>query len=160
MGMVEVLRNYGITDKGVLDAMAQVPRHLFIPDAMRGENAYADHPCPIGFNQTISQPFIVAYMIPELAEHAAQVVAQLNYDNVTIRLGDGAKGLPDEAPFDVIMTACAPADVPQSLVSQLTDTGRMILPVGVGYQRLMIVRKVDGEWSVLPDLAVRFVPMV
>ena len=66
-GMLEVLRMYGIDDKNVLQAMERVPRHAFIPEEyLQGMNPYADHPCPIGHGQTISQPFIVAKMVSML----------------------------------------------------------------------------------------------
>jgi protein-L-isoaspartate(D-aspartate) O-methyltransferase len=59
------IRARGISDARVLAAMLKVPRHLFVPEAVR-EQAYEDHPVPIGFGQTISQPFIVAYMTEQL----------------------------------------------------------------------------------------------
>ena len=66
--MVETLRDYGIRDDRLLTVMGRIPRHLFIPEAYRShETAYADHPCQIGERQTISQPYIVAYMTEKLA---------------------------------------------------------------------------------------------
>lgn len=65
--MVKQLRRYGIKDKAILKVMGEVPRHEFIPEGSRNEaNPYGDHPCSIGFGQTISQPYIVAYMIEKL----------------------------------------------------------------------------------------------
>ncbi len=196
--MVEQLRRYGVKDKRVLDAMNKVWRHLFIPEShRRGSTAYGDHPCPIGHGQTISQPFIVAYMtermqikkdekvleigtgsgyqaavlaelgakvfsieiVPELADHARAVLKAEGYD-VNVLTGDGYKGWPDEAPFDVVIVTCAPEDVPQTLVDQLAEGGRMILPAGRVEQRLLILRKKNGEVRTERDLAVRFVPMV
>lgn len=60
--MLQDLLRHGIREQNILKAMAEVPRHLFIPEALRGLDAYGDHPCPIGHGQTISQPFIVAHM--------------------------------------------------------------------------------------------------
>ena len=75
--------------------------------------------------------------------------------------GDGYKGWPEHLPFDAIIVTCAPEDVPQTIVDQLKEGGRMILPVGeTDNQRLVIVRKQDGAVRTQADLPVRFVPMV
>jgi len=197
--MVRTLRVYGIKDERVLAAMAKVCRHLFIPEAYRSrQDAYGDHPCPIGHGQTISQPYIVAYMtekinpkpgekvleigtgsgyqaailaecgadvysieiVPELAQHARTALANEGYKKVHVLTGDGYKGWPEHSPFDAIIVTCAPEDVPQALVDQLQDGGRMILPLGVGTQRLVILRKKTGKIVQEDDLPVRFVPMV
>ena len=197
--MVRQLRNYGIGDPRVIAAMKKVRRHLYIPQPHRHrERAYGDHPCPIGQGQTISQPYIVAYMtermhlhpgekvleigtgsgyqaavlaemgaqvytieiIPELADHARRVLTAEGYHRVKILTGDGYKGWPEHAPFDAVIVTCAPENVPQALVDQLRDGGRMIVPVGVGTQRLVILRKQQGKARKTDDLAVRFVPMV
>ncbi len=196
--MVALLREYGIRDERVLEAMGRVKRHRFIPEPYRSRRtAYDDRPCPIGFGQTISQPFIVAYMteamqirpgekvleigtgsgyqaavlaelgarvfsieiIPELAEHARRVLAAEGYD-VQVLTGDGYKGWPEHAPFDVILVTCAPTDIPEALVMQLDEGGRMIVPVGERLQRLVILRKEGGKIRRKEDLPVRFVPMV
>ncbi len=193
--MVELLRgDYGIRDERVLEVMARLPRHVFIPEALRGPDAYGDHPCPIGFGQTVSQPYIVAYMtqaldvrpgekvlevgtgsgyqaavlagmgaevftierIPELAEHARSVLG----DSVHLRCGDGTGGWPEEAPFDVIIGTCAPGRVPPALIEQLAEGGRMMLPVGDLVQRLVTLRRRNGDLVCAQDLFVRFVPMV
>lgn len=200
-GMVEVLKRYGIRDTRILEAMGRVRRHEFIPGEHRRHGlAYGDHPCTIGEGQTISQPFIVAYMteklqlragervleigtgsgyqaavlaelgakvfsveiIPSLADHARQVLAREAYSNrVSVLTGDGYKGWPEHAPFDAAIVTCAPEDIPEALVEQLKEGGRMILPVGAWLnQRLVIVRKRDGKVVVEEDLPVRFVPMV
>lgn len=198
--MVRELKGYGIRDESVLRAMSRVRRHRFIPERYRSRRtAYGDYPCPIGFDQTISQPYIVAYMtekmaispgekvleigtgsgyqaavlaelgarvfsieiIPELADHARRALAEEGYgEKVQVLTGDGYKGWPEHAPFDVIIVTCAPAEVPQNLVKQLTDGGRMIVPVGVGVQRLVILKKQGGRVVQTDDLPVRFVPMV
>jgi protein-L-isoaspartate(D-aspartate) O-methyltransferase len=197
--MVEVLRRYKIQDERVLEAMGKVRRHLYIPEGIRDRSdPYGDHPCPIGFGQTISQPFIVAHMtqrlelkaglrileigtgsgyqaavlaelgaevfsieiVPELADHARKVLASEGYDGVKVKSGDGYRGWPEHAPFDAIIVTCAPDDIPAALVAQLKDGGRMILPVGTGVQRLVILEKTGDTFREIPDLYVRFVPMV
>lgn len=197
--MIAQIERYGIRDPRVIRAMAKVQRHRFIPEKyLEASDAYGDHPCPIGFGQTISQPYIVAYMteriapksgdkvleigtgsgyqaailaelgadvytieiIPELADHARKALAEEGYAKVHVRTGDGYKGWPEHAPFDAIIVTCAPDDVPPALVEQLRDGGRMIVPVGEGTQRLVILRKKDGEVEKEEDLAVVFVPMV
>jgi protein-L-isoaspartate(D-aspartate) O-methyltransferase len=197
--MVEGLRGYGVTNAEVLRAMAKVRRHVYIPEAYRERRtAYGDHPFTIGHGQTISQPYIVAYMtekmavrpgekvleigtgsgyqaavlaelgaavytveiVPELAAHARRVLEGEGYRGVHVRAGDGYKGWPEHAPFDVVIVTCAPTDVPAALVAQLAEGGRMILPVGDAVQRLVILRKQGGRVVQEDDLPVRFVPMV
>lgn len=187
-----------IRDERVLDAMRRVPRHEFVPPEYRRQ-AYDDHPLPIGYGQTISQPYIVAYMTEQLqprptdrvleigtgsgyqaavlsllvaevytieileplARRAEQDLTRLGYTNVKVRCGDGYLGWPEAAPFDTIIVTCAPDEVPQALVEQLKDGGRMIIPVGgFGDQNLWLLVKqgaVLKRWNVLP---VRFVPMI
>jgi protein-L-isoaspartate(D-aspartate) O-methyltransferase len=190
---------YRIRDGCVLRAMEKIPRHLFIPETFRSfADPYGDHPCPIGRDQTISQPYIVAYMtetlnlqpgekvleigtgsgyqaavlaelgaevytieiVPELAGHAQTVLEEQGYTNVQVRCGDGYKGWPEHAPFDVIIGTCAPEAVPSVLVDQLAEGGRMMLPVGDWMQRLIILRKRGGVVVQEDDIPVRFVPMV
>ena len=197
--MVRTLGVYGIKDERVLSAMSKVRRHMFIPEVLRNRyDAYGDHPCPIGHGQTISQPYIVAYMtekinaqpgekvleigtgsgyqaavlaecgaevysielIPELAQHARTALANEEYKKVHVLTGDGYKGWPEHSPFDAIIVTCAPEDMPRALVDQLKEGGRMILPLGAGFQRLVILRKKGGKIIQEDDLPVRFVPMV
>jgi protein-L-isoaspartate(D-aspartate) O-methyltransferase len=197
--MIADLRRYKIKDQRVIEAMSKVRRHVYIPEDLRDRvDAYGDHPCPIGHGQTISQPFMVAYMtqrievkpgmkvleigagsgyqaailaelgadvcsveiIPELAEHARTVLAAEGYDTVRIRCGDGYRGWPDRAPFDAIIVTCAPSKVPEKLTAQLKEGGRMILPVGAGVQQLIILEKDKVAFREIPDMYVRFVPMV
>ncbi len=98
--------------------------------------------------------------VPELAEHARQVLKENGFDKVQVRCGDGYAGWPEAAPFDVIIGTCAPEAVPLVLVEQLAEGGRMMLPVGTGIQRLVILRRRGGVLTQEDDLPVRFVPMV
>ncbi len=198
----EMVRNQlaagGIRNAEVLQAMAEVPRHEFVPASLR-LYAYADGPLPIGHGQTISQPFIVAYMtqamelskedtvleigtgsgyqaailgkltkevytieiVPPLAESARAVLSKLGFENVHVRLGDGYLGWPEKAPFDAIIVTCAPDHVPEPLISQLKEGGRLVIPVGAagGIQQLVLLRKRNGQISKEKMLDVRFVPM-
>jgi protein-L-isoaspartate(D-aspartate) O-methyltransferase len=192
------LKPRDIKDDRVLAAMAKVPREEFIPADARAD-AYEDGPLPIGYNQTISQPYIVAFMTEQLrpkpsdrvleigsgsgyqAAILAELVAdvytidiveplaktaeanlqRLGYKNVHIRVGDGYRGWPEEAPFDAIIVTCAPEKVPQPLVDQLKDNGRMVIPVGERFaQQLYLLEKKNGQLKESATLPVRFVPML
>ena len=201
MNMIETqIKKRGITDQTILDAMKQVNRHEYVQENFE-RLAYSDRPVPIGFGQTISQPYIVAFMshklnvashhkvleigtgsgyqaavlaelsdhvytieiIPELAKRAEKVLKKNDYDNITIRIGDGYKGWPEHAPFDRIMVTAAPKEIPEKLVEQLAPGGIMVLPVGetVMMQYLWLITKDnDGQIEKEKILPVRFVPMV
>lgn len=186
----------GVKDEHVLNAMRKVPRELFVREIDLGL-AFFDGPLSIGFGQTISQPYIVAYMtemlslvsddrvleigtgsgyqtavlaeiakevytieiIDELSLGAQEKLRDLGYGNVFFRVGDGSEGWPERAPFDAIMVTAAPATMPERLMDQLADEGRMVVPVGRFEQYLeLIVRKGD---EIKRDrlIGVRFVPM-
>ncbi len=190
---------WGITDEAVIEAMGTVPRHEFVP-AHFVDQAYDNHPLPIGYGQTISQPYIVAlmtqsaevgaedkvlevgtgsgYQAAVLAELVGQVysveiisalveqsqtdLAQLGYDNVTVRHADGYFGWSEQAPFDAIVVTAAPDHVPQPLVQQLKIGGHMIIPVGPvgGFQTLWRVTRVSEEEVQTENLgSVSFVPL-
>jgi protein-L-isoaspartate(D-aspartate) O-methyltransferase len=183
----------------VLDVMGEVPRHLFVPDDVKNQ-AYADMPLPIGYGQTISQPFIVALMthliritpdsqvleigtgsgyqaavlsrlvkgvctieiIPALGEAAARRLADLGYNNVRTRIGDGYFGWPECGPFDGVLVTAATGHVPPPLVEQLRPGGRIVIPVGgaFGPQFLTLVEKAaDGKITTRQILPVFFVPL-
>jgi protein-L-isoaspartate(D-aspartate) O-methyltransferase len=188
-----------IKNRLVLEAMATVPRHEFVPESLR-KFAYGDEPLPIGYGQTISQPqpFIVAFMteqltpkptdrvleigtgsgyqaailsrlvaevytieiIEPLAKRAEADLRRLGFLNVKVLAGDGYKGWPEYAPFDSVIVTCAPDHIPQALIDQLQDDGRMIIPVGaLGDQKLYLLRKHGAKIEQQAVLPVFFVPM-
>jgi protein-L-isoaspartate(D-aspartate) O-methyltransferase len=185
-----------IRDKAVLAAMGKVPRHAFIPPSGQA-SAYGDHPVRIGQRQTISQPYIVAYMtqalglgpksrvleigtgsgyqaavlaelarevftieiVEPLAKRARLVCDGLGYQNIRYRIGDGYRGWPEAAPFDAVIVTAAPGHVPQPLVDQLRVGGRMIIPVGVDSQELLVLTKTKTGATRKRVMGVRFVPM-
>ena len=192
------LKPRGIKDERVLAAMTKVPRDEFIPLDARAD-AYEDGPLPIGYDQTISQPYVVAFMteqlrpkqndrvleigsgsgyqaailaelmaevytveiVPPLGKTAEATLKRLGYKNVHIKVGDGYKGWPEEAPFDAIIVTCAPEKVPQPLVDQLEEGGRMVIPVGERFaQQLHLFEKKNGQLKESVTLPVRFVPML
>jgi protein-L-isoaspartate(D-aspartate) O-methyltransferase len=188
-----------VKDPLVLQAMRRVPRHLFIPLEYR-DLAYRNSPLLIGYDQTISQPFIVAHMsellelkpehrvleigtgsgyqaavLGELCKHvytieivaplgrkATKLLKELGYTQVQVRVGNGYEGWPELAPFDRIIVTCAPEDIPEALLNQLTPGGRMVIPVGKQYgtQYMVVVDKdKKGRISQKEHYPVRFVPM-
>lgn len=197
--MVDLLKEFGIKDKRILSAMGKINRHLFIPAKFRNIcDPYGNHPCPIGSGQTISQPYIVAYMterlgirkgekvleigtgsgyqaaviselgaevtsleiVRELADHAANVLKSEGYSNVKVINSSGYPGYPKSAPYDAIIVTCAPPEIPDNLVRELDEGGRMIVPVGRYYQELLFLIKVNGKIMISKEMNVRFVPMV
>lgn len=99
-------------------------------------------------------------IVEELGKEAAKRLKALGYDNVKVRIGDGYRGWPEEAPFDAVIVTAAPETVPQELVEQLAEGGRMVLPVGVGIQELILIEKKNGQVTQRRITSVRFVPMV
>ena len=97
----------------------------------------------------------------ELAEKARQILSQLGYTNVRVVHGDGSVGLPQQAPFDKILVAAAAPRVPHSLIEQLADGGRLVIPIGTRLeQQVQVVRKVGDETVVQGHDPCRFVPLV
>ncbi|MCZ6877822.1 MAG: protein-L-isoaspartate(D-aspartate) O-methyltransferase [Acidobacteria bacterium] len=192
------LKGRGIANELVLEAMRKVPRHLFMPPEVR-QYAYIDSPVPIGAEQTISQPYIVALMtqivdpkpqdralevgtgsgyqaavlselvrevftieiIPALAQRAGKALSELGYDGVEVRQGDGYQGWPEKAPFDIILITAAPEEIPQPLIDQLAEGGRLVVPLGPAgdIQTLTLLTKVKGQITRTSITSVRFVPM-
>lgn len=187
----------GINDQRVLDAFRSVPRELFVPSQHRA-SAYDDTPLPLERGQTISQPYIVAFMTellrlrgdetvleigtgsgyqtailsrlvrhvysaelePDLARTVADRLTQLGIDNVTLATGNGIEIFRDRGPFDAILSAAAPARLPEELIEQLAEGGRCIIPVGeMEQQNLWLIEKKGGRVTRTALDAVRFVPL-
>jgi protein-L-isoaspartate(D-aspartate) O-methyltransferase len=192
------LRDRGISDPRVLEAMRRVPRDRFVPESLRSQ-AYEDHPLPIGEGQTISQPYIVAVMLESLqlapsdkvleigagsgyttallaeltaqvfsierhaalADRARDLLSTLGYTNARIFTGDGTLGLPSIAPFDAVLVSAAAPSLPASLLAQLREGGRMIIPVGTAdSQQLQFIRTINGRAEISLRELVRFVPLI
>src|SRR5262245_30532592 len=191
------LEGRGIRDPRVLAAMVKVPRHHFLPPEL-AHRAYEDAPVPIGQGQTLSQPFIVAFMTEKLelrgdervleigtgsgyqtavlaelgrrsssvevrealSRRAQTLLGRLGYLNISYTIGDGRQGWPGEAPFDAILAAAAPQELPDALKEQLADGGRLIVPLGDEHQDLWLFSAVAGTWRSQRLLPVRFVPLV
>jgi protein-L-isoaspartate(D-aspartate) O-methyltransferase len=99
---------------------------------------------------------------PELGRRAAQILDELNYENVTTRVGDGYAGWPDEAPFDIVLVTAAPEEIPKPLLEQLAPGGRLVVPVGPSYatQELQLIEKdANGKLTKRTVSPVRFVPL-
>jgi len=197
--MVEdTIESRGVKNPAVLRAMRSVPRHEFVPTEYL-DQAYDDHPLPIGYGQTISQPFIVAWMtellelqsgekvleigtgsgyqaavlaelgsvdvysieiVPELASSAAERLRSLGYDNLNLKQADGYYGWSEQAPFDAILVTAAPDHLPAPLVEQLSDGGRLVIPIGPpgGFQSLWKFVKTGEDLKAFNLGSVAFVP--
>jgi protein-L-isoaspartate(D-aspartate) O-methyltransferase len=196
--MVERLRAQGIRDEKVLAAMAAIPRHQFVEKGL-AYSAYDDSALPIGMQQTISQPFVVARMVEILHEghelgctleigagcgyqaavlsrlagevyaierlrmlldRARENLRPLRLPNVRLKCADGTLGLPEAAPFDTIIVAAGGTKVPPALKNQLAPGGRLLIPVGGGDQRLLLVERQGNIFRESWYEAVRFVPLL
>jgi len=194
--LIEQLRDAGIKNEKVLQIMENVPRHIFVDEAL-ASRAYENTALPIGHGQTISQPYIVAlmtqalfdkprarileigtgcgYQTAILAAMCEQVVSierivklhrqardrlyDLGVRNVIFRHGDGFEGMRDYAPYDGIMAAAVSNDVPQELLEQLADGGRIVMPVKRGRHQILIVIDKTPNGLVEKEIeSVRFVP--
>jgi len=194
--VVRQIERRGIGDKDVLRAMGEVPRHEFVPSEARTK-AYEDRPLPIGYGQTISQPYIVAFIaehllleptdrvleigtgsgyqaailsrlvtqvfsieiVDELILRATSDLQRLGYQNILVKNGDGYEGWPEFAPFDAITVAAALDHIPQPLINQLGEGGRMVIPIGNSHdQQLLLIERHAGELRRQAICPVRFVP--
>ncbi len=99
-------------------------------------------------------------ILPELANHAGALLRGLGYENIIVKCGDGYLGWQEYAPFDAIIITCAPRDVPDRLIEQLANGGRMVVPVGELYQELLLIEKDGSKIKRRSILPVRFVPMI
>lgn len=190
------IKSRNIRDERVLAAMLKVPRHLFVGENLQ-DQAYTDQPLPLGHEQTISQPYMVAIMtellnlkghektleigtgsgyqtsvlaelagevytveiVEALALKARNLLEELGYQNIHFKIGDGYFGWEEHAPFDVIIVTCGPAHVPQPLIDQLAEGGRLVIPVGYEFQILTILEKTKGRLRESESISCRFVPM-
>ncbi|WP_010584875.1 protein-L-isoaspartate(D-aspartate) O-methyltransferase [Schlesneria paludicola] len=195
----EYIEREGVTNPLVLASMRQVHRHEFVTAQYRkSKDAYLDAALPIGYKQTISPPFVVAYMtqtidpqptdrvleigtgsgyqaavlanivkevysieiVPELGKTAAERLARLKYTNVKTKVGDGYLGWEEYAPFDKIIVTCSPENVPQPLIDQLKEGGRLLVPLGERYQQVFHqFEKKDGKLEEKTLISTLFVPM-
>jgi protein-L-isoaspartate(D-aspartate) O-methyltransferase len=198
--LIERLMDQGISNFEVINAMRETPRHIFVDDAL-AHRAYEDDALPIGYNQTLSQPYTVARMselllsrgsltrvleigtgsgyqtailaqlakkvysmerIEPLLEKAKQRMRLLKHDNVFLRNADGAIGWEEAGPFDGILSAAAPLQIPERLLQQLAPGGVLVSPVGGQEQHLVMVYRhaETGEYEHIPIEPARFVPFV
>ena len=196
--VVTQITSRGVRDRRVLAALASVPREWFVPPALAAE-AYHDGPLPIGNGQTISQPYVVAWMtealhvgrrdrvleigtgsgyqtavlarlaarvftierLPDLLVEAEERFRRLGLTNVETRLGDGALGWAEAAPFHGILVTAAAPRVPPALAAQLAPEGRLVIPVGdAAEQELVVLRRTAAGWDERRLGGVRFVPLV
>ncbi len=197
--MVDALRRGGIDDQRVLEVMANVPRHLFVPEALRHQAYSDDVSINIGDGQTISQPRIVALMtqaaqirptdrvleigtgsgyqaavlaqlaqfvfsverVASLARQAKRVLDHLQVENVSVKVLDGTLGWRAQAPFDAILVTAGAPDIPAPLVEQLTDGGRLVVPVGPRETQVLKVVQRRGQRTMVSELkGACFVPLI
>jgi protein-L-isoaspartate(D-aspartate) O-methyltransferase len=197
--MLALIEARGVRDPLVLAAMREVPREAFVPEALRG-SAFDDTPLPIDEGQTISQPYMVAFMIEalglaggervlevgtgsgyaaavlgrvaaevwtverhaSLARRAAERLAALGVRNVHVAEADGIRGWPERSPYDAIVVAAGATRVPEALVEQLAEGGRLVLPLGpdAESQRLVRLTRRGGGLDREAIADVRFVPLI
>ena len=196
--LAQKLQNEGIRNSAVLQAVAQSPRHIFVPEIL-AHKAYDNTALPIGQGQTISQPYIVAKMselllatgrpqnileigtgsgyqtsilaqltdkvfsverIKTLQWQAKRCLRAMDLHNVAMKHGDGWQGWKSKGPFEAIIVTAAPATVPPALLEQLTDGGRLIIPVGEQTQILKVITRNGDEFNEQQVEAVRFVPLI
>ena len=197
--LVSRLREQGIKSEKILDVISETPRHAFIDEAL-SHRAYEDTSLPIGFNQTISQPYVVARMtealladgplesvlevgtgsgyqtailsrlvqkvytverIGGLATRARERLGAIGYRNINFKHSDGGMGWPERGPFDAIIVTASPRLVPEALLEQLADGGRMLVPVGESKQQeLLLICRHGDEFEQTVLEAVKFVPLL
>ncbi len=197
--LVSILREQKIKDEKVLKVIAEIPRHLFVDEAL-ASRAYENISLPIGYGQTISQPYMVALMtqllleggsvtkvlevgtgsgyqtailsrlvsnvysverIKPLLDSAKEKFRQLKLNNILTNYSDGGWGWSSKAPFDTIIVTAAPETLPTSLLEQLIDGGRLIIPMGEkGKQELLVFQRVGNKYHKKTLEKVSFVPLI
>ena len=108
----------------------------------------------------IAQEVYSIEIIPQLAQRARQTLAQLGYENIEVKTGDGYQGWPEHAPYDAIIVTAAPEKIPQALIDQLATNGKMVIPVGSWYQEIVVLTKTEERIIEKKTIPVRFVPMI
>jgi protein-L-isoaspartate(D-aspartate) O-methyltransferase len=195
--MVALLRERGINDDRILNVMTKVERHLFVKEPFLNR-AYDDTALPIAKQQTISQPYTVAFMTQELNPQPGQKILEIGtgsgyqavilselgcrvftierhmdlflqarklFEKLGVRIasqcGDGTVGWSEFAPYDgIIVTAAAP-EVPDPLLSQLAEGGKLVIPVGdLESQKLRCIRKQNGQYETHEVVGFKFVPLI
>ncbi len=198
--MINRLMEQGISNHKILDVMRNTPRHIFMDEAL-ASRAYEDTALPIGYSQTISQPYIVAKMtellltasnrltkvleigtgcgyqtaiLAQLVDHVYSVeriaplqkkaknrLWDLKLKNVSFQHSDGGWGWLDHAPYDGILVAAAPPEIPENLLLQMAVGAVMIIPIGNGdKQRLQQVTRTEDGYEVKKLEPVIFVPFL
>ena len=199
--MIDRLKEQGISNQRVMDVMRVTPRHLFLDEAL-SHRAYEETALPIGYGQTLSQPYVVALMteillslgprqkvleigtgsgyqttilaqlvgqvysverIKPLIDKARERLRKLGLRNVRLSHSDGGYGFPDNAPYDAILSAAAPHEVPEELLQQLAPDGILVIPVGPGdVQELRVITRQGDSSNFTERVAeqVRFVPLL
>ncbi|EGW23727.1 MULTISPECIES: protein-L-isoaspartate(D-aspartate) O-methyltransferase [Methylobacter] len=198
--MINRLMEQGIRSNKILDVIRNTPRHIFMDEAL-ASRAYEDTALPIGYNQTISQPYIVAKMtelllassgrlekvleigtgcgyqtaiLAQLVNHVYSVeriaplqkkakdrLWGLKLKNVSYLHSDGGWGWQDHAPYDGILVAAAPPEIPEMLLQQMAVGGVMVIPIGKGSsQQLQRVTRTEGGYEVERLEPVVFVPFL
>jgi protein-L-isoaspartate(D-aspartate) O-methyltransferase len=196
--MLNRLREQGIQDEATLSAISDIPRHIFVDEAL-SIRAYEDVSLPIGYGQTISQPYIVArmteilrngtqlnkvlevgtgcgYQTAVLSRVAREVLSverirplvlkardnlrALKCTNVKLDHADGSNGLKNYAPFDGIIVTAAASHIPENLLAQLAEGGRMVIPVGSDTQTLYLIERHNDEFKKTELETVKFVPLL
>jgi protein-L-isoaspartate(D-aspartate) O-methyltransferase len=196
--LIQRLQEQGVSDHAVLEVIRSTPRHIFLDEAL-AHRAYEDTALPIGFQQTLSQPYIVARMtellladgprkkvlevgtgsgyqsvvlaqlcdrvftverIKALQDKARDRFRLLGLRNIQYKIADGGFGWPEQGPYDGIISTAAPTRIPEELISQLADGGRLVIPVGDGRKQSLKLVVRNGEETRITDVeSVRFVPL-
>ncbi|MDT8336589.1 MAG: protein-L-isoaspartate(D-aspartate) O-methyltransferase [Candidatus Izemoplasmatales bacterium] len=195
---INQIKNRGISNENLIKAFLKVERHLFVEEELM-RYAYEDYPLDIGYNQTISQPYIIALMIGSLNIKKSDKILEigtgsgyqtailsllvrevytidindnlltlaknrlnnLGYQNIHFKHGNGYFGWLDEQPFDKIIVSCATKQLPDKLIKQLKNYGKMVIPVdSYLWQELYLINKKDDKIKKKSLGPVRFVPMI
>jgi protein-L-isoaspartate(D-aspartate) O-methyltransferase len=194
-----VARSTGVSNARILAAFEQVPREAFVPETL-ADRAYEDTALPIGLDQTISQPSMIALMLAaldcsprhrvlevgsgsgyalallshlgcevfgverhaELAASARETLRAVGVTGVVIHEGDGSLGLPAHAPYDRILVSAGAASIPEPLLAELAEGGRLVMPVGTAEKQILVTCERDdkGTLHYRAGASCVFVPLI